>query len=130
MDKMLQKGAMKLIPQPGPGFYNRLSLVQRATEVAARDGLVESERVRHPDQVHRGDSLVSPGVNLERGLCFRSTSRTLTSRSPSIRSRIHIVILLFEDWCTNSGHFVLAIPQLFRCLPRYSFWCWSGLIRG
>ena len=92
----------------------------------ARDQLVKFERVRHPHQFHHGDGVIGP----ERGLMFSVDLKDSHFRSPSIRSRIRISILLSREGCTNAGHCVLAFPQLLRSLPGVLLWFQSGLIGG
>ena len=62
---MMQKGALKLVDQPSPGFYSRLYLVQKATGLVTRHRSVNPEWVCHPYQVRDGDSGVSFGVSQE-----------------------------------------------------------------
>ena len=60
---MLQKGPLELLDQPGPGFYSRLFLVQKATGLEVRHRPVDPGWVCLPDQVQDGDCGVSLGVD-------------------------------------------------------------------
>ena len=69
VDKMLQKGALEFVYQPGPGFCSCLFLLQKMIGgMVTYDQLVESKRVCHPRQVHLGDCFIGLGVDPNRGL--------------------------------------------------------------
>ena len=65
VSKMLQKGAMESVYQPGTGFYSHLFLVQKATGAGVPHRFVHAEWVCHADQVTDGDSNVGFGVDSE-----------------------------------------------------------------
>ena len=56
---MLAKGALEIARDPGPGFYSRLFLVEKASggwRLVARDRSLSPERVRPPYSLQDGNS--------------------------------------------------------------------------
>ena len=82
---MLQKGAVELVEQRGPGFYSRLFVVEKVTggtETCHRPLI--TEQLRNHNEVQNGDHRFSPGVSPPRGLdvLHRPPGRILPNPGP------------------------------------------------
>ena len=116
--------------QPSPGFYSRLFLVQKVTELETCHRSVNTEWVRHPYQVPDGDSGVGLGVGQEgqhdvlcrpQGCLLSdplSSGFSAVSQVCSVVSSLSVSGSLFQPGVSASG------------LHQSSSWCWSGLVNG
>ena len=130
--KMLQKGAVGPVDQPGPGYYSRLFLVEKETgswrpviNLLALNGFITLL------MKFKMETVPSVLTQFARETeCSPLTQRMGISRFRSIRGLDHIFGSVSRDVFISSGRYASVFPWLCKRSPESSLWFRSGRIGG
>ena len=101
--KMLVKDVLKIVLDPGPGIYNRLFLVEKATGLASRDRPLSPERVCPADSVKDGDLGLITALHPRRDFLVSIDLKNAHFQIPVHQSSRKLLRFLLRGWGGGGG---------------------------